>query len=51
MWLLVSLATLGSALGCGVGGYFSQPQQTYTITVTGTSGSVAHSTTVTLTVE
>lgn len=51
--LLCSLLTLGAAAltGCG-GGYYSQaPAQTYTITVTGTSGSTQHSTTVTLTVQ
>jgi hypothetical protein len=51
LWLLLSLVTLGSVVGCGVGGYFSQSEQTYTITVTGTSGSLTRSTTVTLTVE
>ncbi|QMV17434.1 hypothetical protein GOB94_00935 [Granulicella sp. 5B5] len=33
------------------GGYFSQAEQTYTVTITGTSGILVHSTTVTLTVE
>ena len=51
LWMLVSLVSLGAMTGCGTGGYFSQNEQTYTITVTGTSGSVAHSTTVSLTVE
>jgi hypothetical protein len=51
LWLLVSFAMLGAAAGCGTGGYFSQTEQTYTITVTGTSGSLVRSTTVTLTVE
>jgi hypothetical protein len=50
LWL-VALASLGAVTGCGAGGYFSQTEQTYTITVTGTSGSLVHSTTVTLTVE
>ena len=36
--------------GCG-GGYFGPPPQTYTITVTGTSGSLAESTTISLTVQ
>ena len=51
LWLLVMLTSLGAVSGCGEGGYFSQPQQTYTIIVTGTGGSLVHSTTVTLTVE
>jgi hypothetical protein len=48
--LLVLLA-LGSAIGCGAGGYFNQSQATYIITVTGTSGNLSRSTTVTLTVQ
>jgi predicted cupin superfamily sugar epimerase len=49
--MLVALASFGAASGCGEGGYFSQTEQTYTITVTGTSGSLVRSTIVTLTVE
>ncbi len=51
--LLCLLLTAGAMIlaGCG-GGYYSElPAQTYTITVTGTSGSTQHSTTVTLTVQ
>jgi Bacterial Ig-like domain (group 3) len=51
VWILVGLTSLGVVSGCGEGGYFSQTEQTYTITVTGTSGNVVRSTTVTLTVE
>ena len=51
LWILVALVSFGAVSGCGEGGYFSQTEQTYTITVTGTSGSAARSTTVTLTVE
>jgi hypothetical protein len=51
LWMLVGLASLGTVSGCGEGGYFSQTEQTYTITVTGTSGTLVRSTTVTLTVE
>jgi hypothetical protein len=51
--LLCVLLSVGATMlsGCG-GGYYAQPpSQTYTITVTGTSGSTQHSTTVTLTVQ
>jgi len=38
--------------GCGYSsGYFGQPQKSYTVTVTGTSGTLSHSTAVTLTIE
>jgi hypothetical protein len=51
LWILVVLVYFGAVSGCGEGGYFSQTEQTYTITVTGTSGTLVRSTTVTLTVE
>jgi hypothetical protein len=37
--------------GCGSGGFAAHSQQTYILTVTGTSGSTQHATTVTLTVK
>ena len=48
-----SMASLLVLTGCGgkPTGYFGQAPQTYTLTITGTSGSLSHSTTVTLTVE
>jgi Bacterial Ig-like domain (group 3)/Domain of unknown function DUF11 len=49
---LVSLVLLGGMVAttsCG-GGYFGDPPQQYNITVTGTSGTLSHSTTVTLTI-
>ena len=51
--LLTTGAALTAALtGCGVGnGFFGQAQQTYTVTVTATSGTVQHSTTLTLNVQ
>ena len=51
LWLLLGLTSFGAISGCGAGGYFNQPQQTYTITITATSGNLAHSTTVALTVQ
>jgi hypothetical protein len=51
LWLLLGLTSFGAISGCGAGGYFNQPQQTYTITINATSGNLVHSTTVTLTVQ
>jgi hypothetical protein len=47
---LVMLAGLGAMTGCS-GGYFGAGPKTFVITVTGTSGTLTHSTTVTLTIE
>jgi YVTN family beta-propeller protein len=49
--MLLALASFVAMSGCGQGGYFSQTEQTYTITVTGTSGTLVRSTTISLTVE
>ncbi len=51
MWLLLGLTSVGAISGCGSGGYFNQPQQTYKITITATSGDLSSSNTVTLTVQ
>jgi hypothetical protein len=50
--LLAGLAAAAGLNGCGsTQGFFGQAPATYTIQVTGTSGALSHSTTVTLTVE
>jgi len=45
------LAAVAGLNGCGSGGFLSQAQKSYTVTVTATSGTLSHSTNVTLTVE
>jgi sugar lactone lactonase YvrE len=51
--LLISaaMAAVVGLSGCGSSGYFGQQEKTYNIVVTATSGTLSHSTTVTLTVE
>ena len=49
--LAASLGTLTALSGCGGGFSFVKPSQTYTLTITGTSGNDTHSTTVQLTVQ
>jgi cyclopropane fatty-acyl-phospholipid synthase-like methyltransferase len=49
--LVALLGIAASSIGCGGGFTLPSNARTYTITVTGTSGSDTHSTTVTLTVQ
>jgi sugar lactone lactonase YvrE len=48
---VLSLGVGAGLSGCGSGGYFGATPTNYTITVTGTSGALNHSTTVTLTIQ
>jgi len=50
--LMIGAAAMTALSGCGsTNGFFGQPQKTYTITATVTSGTVSHSTNLTLTVQ
>lgn len=48
---LLALAAASALVSCGGGGFFSHPIQSSTVTVTAVSGSITHTTSVTLTVE
>ncbi len=50
VWAMISLGAVMGITGCG-GGFFGQAPQTYTLTITGTSGTTTHSTTTTLQVQ
>jgi hypothetical protein len=51
--LILGVAAVAGITGCGTSGsgFFGQAAKTYTVTVTGTSGTLSHSTTVSLTVQ
>jgi hypothetical protein len=50
--LTAGLAAVAGISSCGSGtGYFAQQQKTYTVTVTGSAGTLSHSANLTLTVE
>ncbi len=49
--VVVSLVGIGGLIACGKSGFFDQTPKTYSIVLTGTSGTTQHSTTINLTVE
>jgi len=52
IWIAAGITATATLTGCGAPfGYFGQPQQTYNVTVTATSGTLSHNSTVQLTVE
>jgi hypothetical protein len=48
---LFSLVGIGGLIACGKSGFFDQTPKTYSIVLTGTSGTTHHSTTINMTVE
>jgi hypothetical protein len=53
LWILLGISAFGltGCLSDSSSGYYGNTPQTYTLTVTATSGSLSHATTVTLTVQ
>jgi len=49
--LAAGAAAVAGLSGCSNTGFFGQPEASHTITITGTSGSLVHTSNVTLTVE
>jgi sugar lactone lactonase YvrE len=48
---VLALVLAGSVTGCGSGGFFAHPVQSYSVTITAVSGPVTHTTSVNVTVQ